>query len=141
MAAEQDPETGSTCSEHLSEGHRTDRLAESPSSPQAEGDDSAPAPKKDIRHLLQETKQMFDADINLVRTEMQAVTARVQASEEDILYLRQEVKSMGDTLQYLQSANTAFQNTLDLMEDRSRCMNTATVPEETHDSTPAAHSG
>ncbi|CAH2299703.1 Hypothetical predicted protein [Pelobates cultripes] len=64
--------------------------------------------------------KQFDADINLVRTEIQAVTAQVQASEEDILDLRQEVKRKEDTLRHLQSANTVFQNTQDAMEDCSR---------------------
>ncbi|CAH2250390.1 Hypothetical predicted protein, partial [Pelobates cultripes] len=90
MAAEQDQEPGPTHSVQLSQGSSTDMRAEAPSSPQAEGDDSAPATKRDIRLLLQEMKGLFDTDINLIRTETQAVMARVQASEEDILDLRQE---------------------------------------------------
>ncbi|CAH2311133.1 Hypothetical predicted protein, partial [Pelobates cultripes] len=65
MAAEQDPQTGSTCSEQQLEGHRAQQRLESPSSQRAEGNDSAPATKGDIRQLLQEMKQMFDADMNL----------------------------------------------------------------------------
>ncbi|CAH2278324.1 Hypothetical predicted protein [Pelobates cultripes] len=93
MAAEQDQETGPTHSVQLSQGSSTDMRAEAPSSPQAEGDDSAPATKRDIRLLLQEMKGLFDTDINLIHTETQAVTARVQASEEDILDLRQEAQT------------------------------------------------
>ncbi|CAH2312841.1 Hypothetical predicted protein [Pelobates cultripes] len=120
MAADQDQETGSTGTEQQTQECRADRRSESPSSPPTERDDSAPATKKDIGLLLQEIKQMFDVDLNLMHTETQAVTAQVQASEEDILDLRQEVKSMGDTLKHLQLAITVLQNTLDAMEDRSR---------------------
>ncbi|CAH2295292.1 Hypothetical predicted protein, partial [Pelobates cultripes] len=112
-------EPSPTHSAQLSQGSSSDMRAETPSNPQAEGDDSAPATKRDIRLLLQEMKGLFDTDINLIRTETQAVTARVQASEEDILDLRQEVKSMGDALKHLQTANSALQNTLDAMEDRN----------------------
>ncbi|CAH2328580.1 Hypothetical predicted protein [Pelobates cultripes] len=90
MAAEQEQEPSPTHSAQLSQGSSSDMRAEAPSNPQAERDDSAPATKRDIRLLLQEMKGLFDTDINLIRTETQAVTARVQASEEDILDLRQE---------------------------------------------------
>ncbi|CAH2274327.1 Hypothetical predicted protein [Pelobates cultripes] len=83
MATEPDPETDSTCPELLLEGGGKEQQSGSPSSTQAKGDNSAPATKRDIRQLLQEIKKMFDDDINLARTETQAVTAWVQATKED----------------------------------------------------------
>ncbi|CAH2224773.1 Hypothetical predicted protein [Pelobates cultripes] len=82
-----------------------------------EGEDLAPATKRDIRQLIREMKQMFDADMNLARV------PRVQASEEDITDTRQALETMGDTLHPLQSSDPAFQLRLDNMVDRNRRMN------------------
>ncbi|CAH2323994.1 Hypothetical predicted protein [Pelobates cultripes] len=65
-------------------------------------------------------KQMFDADMNLARTEIKAVSQRVQASEEEITDIRQELKTMADTLCQLQSSDSVFQLRLDTMEDHNR---------------------
>ncbi|CAH2249643.1 Hypothetical predicted protein [Pelobates cultripes] len=93
---------------------------QSPHLLQAEGDDLASATKCNIRQLLHEMKQMFDSDIDLAQTEIQAVTTRVQAMEEDIMGLCQEENSMGHTLCQLQSAHTVVQTKLDTIKDHSR---------------------
>ncbi|CAH2296926.1 Hypothetical predicted protein [Pelobates cultripes] len=90
---------------------------------QDDGEDLAPAQKWDIKQLIREMKQMFDADMNLARTEIQAVSQRVQASEEDIIDIRQELKTVGDTIRQLQSSDSAFQLRLDTMEDQNWQMN------------------
>ncbi|CAH2306912.1 Hypothetical predicted protein [Pelobates cultripes] len=59
--------------------------------PQPNRNNLTPATKQDIADLLKEMRQMHAADMDLLRTEMQAVTARTQATEEDILDLKQEV--------------------------------------------------
>ncbi|CAH2306151.1 Hypothetical predicted protein [Pelobates cultripes] len=55
-------------------------------------DTQTPATKQDIADLLMEMRRMHAADINLIKTEMQAMTARTQATEEDILDLQREAK-------------------------------------------------
>ncbi|CAH2219432.1 Hypothetical predicted protein, partial [Pelobates cultripes] len=85
-----DPETSSNCSAMSPEDQGEYKQSQSPHLPQAKGDDLAPATKHDIRQLLLEIKQMFDSDINLARTEIQAGTTRVQATEDDIMDLCQE---------------------------------------------------
>ncbi|CAH2283969.1 Hypothetical predicted protein [Pelobates cultripes] len=75
MATEPNPETGSTWSEQLSEGKRDEQQPRSPSSPPAEGGDLVSATKRNMRQLIQQMKQMFNAYINLTRTETHAVTA------------------------------------------------------------------
>ncbi|CAH2301624.1 Hypothetical predicted protein [Pelobates cultripes] len=57
---------------------------------EAERDVLAPATKQDILNLLQELRQKSNADLDLIRTEVQAVTAQTQASEEDITDIRHE---------------------------------------------------
>ncbi|CAH2245664.1 Hypothetical predicted protein [Pelobates cultripes] len=120
MVAEPDMETGSNCSAMSPEDQEEHQQSQSQHTPQGEGDDMAPATKRDIRQFLQEVKQMYEADLNKARTEIQAVTTRVQAMEDNIIDLRQEVNDMGHTLRQLQSANTAVQRKLDTIENRSR---------------------
>ncbi|CAH2221965.1 Hypothetical predicted protein [Pelobates cultripes] len=63
-----------------------------------EGDTRNLATRDDIRNIMLEMKQMYTAEVNLLHTEMQAVTARVQASEEDINDTRLEVQGIRDTM-------------------------------------------
>ncbi|CAH2324242.1 Hypothetical predicted protein, partial [Pelobates cultripes] len=88
------------------EDHREYQQHQSQHAQQVESDDLALATKRNIRQLLTEMKLMFDSDINLVRTEIQAMTMRVQATDDDLMDIRQELNSMGNTLCQLQSANT-----------------------------------
>ncbi|CAH2328360.1 Hypothetical predicted protein [Pelobates cultripes] len=58
--------------------------------PQPNRNNLTPAIKQDIADLLNKMRQMYAAEMDMLRTEMQAVTARTQATEEDVLDLKQE---------------------------------------------------
>ncbi|CAH2318170.1 Hypothetical predicted protein [Pelobates cultripes] len=58
--------------------------------PQTNRTNLTPATKQDIADLLKEMRQMHAADMDLLRTEMQAIITRTQATEEDTLDLKQE---------------------------------------------------
>ncbi|CAH2274506.1 Hypothetical predicted protein [Pelobates cultripes] len=103
MAAVPDQDTNSTCSE---------KVPEESTDPDA----LTPATKLDRSKLLLELKQMLAADMDLVRTELQAV---VQASEEEILDVRQEVKGLKEMVLQLQSSHAILLTKLDIAKDRS----------------------
>ncbi|CAH2302732.1 Hypothetical predicted protein [Pelobates cultripes] len=63
-----------------------------------------PATKQDIADSLQGMRQMHAADLDSIKTEIQAVTALTQASEEDIQDLRKEVQGLKETVQHLQTS-------------------------------------
>ncbi|CAH2292627.1 Hypothetical predicted protein [Pelobates cultripes] len=88
MAAEPDPKTGSNSSAMSLEDHGEYQRPQPQHAQQVVSDDLAPATKRDIRQLLKEMKLIFDS--NLVWTEIQAVTTRVQATEYDLMDIRQE---------------------------------------------------
>ncbi|CAH2322479.1 Hypothetical predicted protein [Pelobates cultripes] len=152
-AAEPDLETGFNSSAQSPQDQGEHQRPQLSHLPQVEGEDLALATKCDITQLMQEIKQMYDTNLNLARLEMQAVTTRVQATEEDIMDLRQEVHSMGDALRNLQSANIAVPNKLDTIDDRSRQKKkqnpgdpqnywfdqTTTLPKKTYGCAPSTH--
>ncbi|CAH2315712.1 Hypothetical predicted protein [Pelobates cultripes] len=74
-------------------------------------DTQTPATKQDIADLLMEMRRMHAADINLIKTEMQAMTARTRATEENILDLQRE------------AAQSTLITRLDQTEDRNRRAN------------------
>ncbi|CAH2322158.1 Hypothetical predicted protein [Pelobates cultripes] len=81
------------------------------------------ATKQDIADLLMEMRRMHAADINLIKTEMQAMTARTRATEEDILDLQREVREIKDTCYHMQAAQSTLITRLDQTEDRNRRAN------------------
>ncbi|CAH2306047.1 Hypothetical predicted protein, partial [Pelobates cultripes] len=107
---------------------------------QPDPDALIPATKLDIRNLLAELKQMSAVDMALLRTEVQAVTDRVQTTEEAILDVQHEMRGLKETVMQLQTAHSALLNKLDAAEDRNRRNNveirgipiTTTLPQTPH---------
>ncbi|CAH2293598.1 Hypothetical predicted protein [Pelobates cultripes] len=66
---------------------------------------------------------MHAADMDLLRTKMQAVTAHTQVSEEDILDMRQEVTGLKVTFQQLLTSHSTLTSRVDLAEERNRRTN------------------
>ncbi|CAH2326090.1 Hypothetical predicted protein [Pelobates cultripes] len=56
-----------------------------------------PVAKEDIHDLLAHFQDMFFAEINLVKTELQAVTECLRASEKDTADLRQGMTTQGES--------------------------------------------
>ncbi|CAH2314829.1 Hypothetical predicted protein, partial [Pelobates cultripes] len=82
--------------------------------------------KPDSSHqadLLHEMRHLHAADLEMLTTEITVVTACTQASEEDILDLKQEVQSLREAFQQIQSSHTSLTISADLAEDRHRCTN------------------
>ncbi|CAH2313254.1 Hypothetical predicted protein [Pelobates cultripes] len=86
-------------------------------------DTQTPATKQDIAILLMEMRRMHAADINLIKTEMQAMTARTRATEKDILDLQREVREIKDTCYHMQAAQSTLITRLDQTKDRNRRAN------------------
>ncbi|CAH2306419.1 Hypothetical predicted protein [Pelobates cultripes] len=76
---------------------------------------------------------MSAADMDPMRTEDQAVTDRVKASEEHILDVQHEVKGLKETVLQLLSSLSALLTELDVVEDQSRRanINIRGIPERT----------
>ncbi|CAH2292822.1 Hypothetical predicted protein [Pelobates cultripes] len=89
----------------------------------ASRDKHTPATKQDITDLLQEMRQMHAADLDLLKTEIQAVTARTQASEKDILDLQQKVQGLQEHVHKLQASQSTLTTRVDVAEDRNRWTN------------------
>ncbi|CAH2219837.1 Hypothetical predicted protein [Pelobates cultripes] len=68
-------------------------------------------------------RQLHAADLELLKTEFTAVTAHTQASEEDILDLRQEVQGLKESILQLQSSQANLTSRADTAEDRHRQVN------------------
>ncbi|CAH2224523.1 Hypothetical predicted protein [Pelobates cultripes] len=68
-------------------------------------------------------RQMHAADPDLIKTEVQAVTAPTQASEEDIQDLRKEVQDLKETVQHLKTSQATISTRVDQAEDRHRRTN------------------
>ncbi|CAH2277112.1 Hypothetical predicted protein [Pelobates cultripes] len=81
---------------------------------------SSPATKLNIKNLLLELKQMSVADMDLMKTEVQVVTAHVLASEEDIREVQQDVKALKEDFLHHQPSHTALLTRFDMAEDRNR---------------------
>ncbi|CAH2223859.1 Hypothetical predicted protein [Pelobates cultripes] len=88
-----------------------------------QGPNLTPATKQDISDLLHKMRQLHAADLDLLKTEIMAVTARTQASEEDILDLRQEVQGLKETLHQLQNSQATLTTRVAQAEDRHRHIN------------------
>ncbi|CAH2301614.1 Hypothetical predicted protein [Pelobates cultripes] len=116
-----DSEVGSTCSDIQQREHMDSQTASSVET--VLRDAQAPATKQDIQKLLLNMRQMFTADLDLIKVEVQGVTARIQSSEEDNLDTRHEMSNMHETLHQVQSAQATMALKLDLTEDHSRRAN------------------
>ncbi|CAH2273798.1 Hypothetical predicted protein [Pelobates cultripes] len=63
---------------------------------------------------------LFDADIALVKTEVQAFTDCIQATEEVVNDLKQGLAVLGDTVQQMHTSHSFLTHRLDALDDRSR---------------------
>ncbi|CAH2318672.1 Hypothetical predicted protein, partial [Pelobates cultripes] len=90
MAASPDRTTASQDEGEQSGAEQEQSTAHPIRDPQTNRTNITPATKQDIADLLKEMRQMHAADMDLLRTEMQAVITRTQATEEDTLDLKQE---------------------------------------------------
>ncbi|CAH2223915.1 Hypothetical predicted protein, partial [Pelobates cultripes] len=61
---------------------------------------------------------MFSAELNLVKTEMQTITNMLQASEEDMIDLKQGMQAQAESLQHLQTLHSQLTTRVDLLEDK-----------------------
>ncbi|CAH2321832.1 Hypothetical predicted protein [Pelobates cultripes] len=89
----------------------------------SEQDPHVPATKQDIANLLRELQQMSAADIDRVRTDVKAVEARTQATENTVLELQREVRDLRDKINILQHSHTSPTQRVDISEYRNRLPN------------------
>ncbi|CAH2316498.1 Hypothetical predicted protein [Pelobates cultripes] len=79
---------------------------------------TTPATKQDIHNLFAHFKDLFTAELNLVKIEMQAIINRHQASEEHKINLKQDMQAQAESLQHLQTLHSQLTTRVDLLEDR-----------------------
>ncbi|CAH2253873.1 Hypothetical predicted protein [Pelobates cultripes] len=65
----------------------------------AEGDTQTQATKQDIHNLLQHIEKFLVANLEMVKFDIYVMTTRLQAHEEDIIHLRQELSTTRESLQ------------------------------------------
>ncbi|CAH2246063.1 Hypothetical predicted protein [Pelobates cultripes] len=123
LAAEPECTDGSDCSEGPPGEQLEPSCTQALQTEPARGKDLTPATRQDIAELLLEMRQLHAADLELLKTDLTAVTARTQASEEAILDLRQEAQGFKESIIQLQSSQANLTNRADIAEDRHRQVN------------------
>ncbi|CAH2283044.1 Hypothetical predicted protein [Pelobates cultripes] len=79
-----------------------------------------PVTKRDIHDLLAHFQDMFFAELNLVKAEMQAIMERLRVSEEDSADIKQNMTTQGESIKQLQTSHSQIAARMDALEDKSR---------------------
>ncbi|CAH2319827.1 Hypothetical predicted protein [Pelobates cultripes] len=87
---------------------------------QAMPESEPPVTKRDIHDLLAHFQDMFFAELNLIKPEMQAITERLRVSEEDSADIKQNMATQGEAIKQLQTSHSQIAARMDAMEDKSR---------------------